>query len=192
VLRRFKVVAKSRLLFAEELDLIEFLVAQIASLSSSLAHKVVTVKSPMPPPMAHEIMIPQSDPIVLCAHRRAVGDASIAIVRSSTPPLVDLELQVIGVRESFKAKPPDIVVLESGRKGSIVLCVRRSARLPTKCYGGTFVLPAPCCRLPIKVVPRRRLTCPRPCSLRPLLGGASFGHCYFASPIPPSRVGCRK
>jgi hypothetical protein len=43
VLHRLKVAAKSRLLSIEELDLIEFLVAHVTSLSSSLACKAATV-----------------------------------------------------------------------------------------------------------------------------------------------------
>jgi hypothetical protein len=57
VLHRLKVVAKSRWLSTEELDLIEFLVAQVTSLSSSLACKAATTESPVPPPVAHEVVI---------------------------------------------------------------------------------------------------------------------------------------
>jgi hypothetical protein len=45
---------KSRSLSMEEFDLVEFLVAQDASLSSSLACEVVTIESSMPPLMACE------------------------------------------------------------------------------------------------------------------------------------------
>jgi hypothetical protein len=120
-----------------------------------LACKAATAESSVPPLVAREVMVPQFNPGVPCAHRLAVGDVSTAVVRSSTPPPVALELQAIDVGESFKAKPPDIVVLESGRKGSAIICARQSARLAKKCRGGTSALPAPCRRLPNKVVPRR-------------------------------------
>jgi hypothetical protein len=50
VLHRLKMAVKSRLLSTEELDLIEFLLTLVASLSSSLACKAAAVESPMPPP----------------------------------------------------------------------------------------------------------------------------------------------
>jgi hypothetical protein len=173
----------------EELDLIEFLVAQVAALSSSLA---ATTESSAPPLVVREVVISQSDPGVPCAHHRAVRDVSTTVVRSSTPPSMALELQAIGVGESFMAKLPDIAALETDRKGSTFICDCRSARLATKCHGGTFALPAPRRHLPNKVVPWRRLACPRPCSMRPLHGGTSFGRCCFASPVPPDRIGCHE
>jgi hypothetical protein len=54
VLHHLKVVAKSWLLSMEELDLIEFLVAQVAALSSSLA---ATTESSAPPPVVREVVI---------------------------------------------------------------------------------------------------------------------------------------
>jgi hypothetical protein len=169
VLHRLKVAAKSRLLSMEELDLIEFLVAHVASLSSSLACKAATIESPAPPPEARQVVFPQSDPSVPYAHRHAVGDVSATIVRSSTPPSVALELHAIGAGESCKAKPPDIAALESGCKGSALRCTRWSARLAAKCRGGTFTLPAPRRCLPNKVVLKRRLACPRPCPCVPFV-----------------------
>jgi hypothetical protein len=109
---RLKVAAKSRLLSVEELDLIEFLVAQVASLSSSLACKAATAESSTSPPLAREVVILQSDSGVPYAHRLAVGDVSTVVIRYSTPPPMALELQAIGVGESFKAKLSDIAVLE--------------------------------------------------------------------------------
>jgi hypothetical protein len=106
-----------------------------------------------------------------------VGDASVVIVRLSTPPSVAFELQAIGVGESFKVKLPDTTALEVGHKGSAFMCARRSAQLVAKCHRGTIVLPIPPRRLPNKVVPRRRFACPRLCSLHPLHSGASFGRC---------------
>jgi hypothetical protein len=50
VLHCLKMAAKSRLLSTEELDLIEFLLTLVASLSSSLACKAAAVESPMPCP----------------------------------------------------------------------------------------------------------------------------------------------
>jgi hypothetical protein len=150
VLHRLEVAVKSRLFPVEELDLIEFLVAQVASLSSYLAYKADTIESSAPPPVAREVVIPQSDPDVPYAHRSAVGDASAAVARSSTPPSVALELHAIGVGESFKAKPPDITTLEPGHKGSTIACIHQSARLATKCLRGTFSLPAPRYRPPTR------------------------------------------
>jgi hypothetical protein len=54
VLHCLDMVEKSRSLSTEEFDLVEFLVAQDASLSSSLACEVVTIELSMPPPMACE------------------------------------------------------------------------------------------------------------------------------------------
>jgi hypothetical protein len=64
VLHRLKMAVKSRMLSVEELDLIEFLVAQVASLSSSLTCKVATVESSTPPPLAREAVFLQPDPVV--------------------------------------------------------------------------------------------------------------------------------
>jgi hypothetical protein len=61
VLHRLKMVVKSRMLSVEELDLIEFLVVQVASLSSSLTCKVATVESSTPPPLAREAVFLQPD-----------------------------------------------------------------------------------------------------------------------------------
>jgi hypothetical protein len=118
---------KSRLLSTDELGLIEFLLAQVASLRSSLAWKVATTESPVPPLVARELMFLQSDPDAPCAHHRAVGDVSAIVVRSSPPPSVALELQAIGLGESFEAKPLNIAALELGRKGSAMRCARRNA-----------------------------------------------------------------
>jgi hypothetical protein len=123
VLHRLKVAVKSKLLSTDELGLIEFLLAQVASLRSSLAWKVATTESPV----ARELMFLQSDPDAPCARHRVVGDVSAIVVRSSPPPSVALELQAIGLGESFEAKPLNIAALELGRKGSAVRCARRNA-----------------------------------------------------------------
>jgi hypothetical protein len=57
VLHCLKMAVKSRLLSVVEFDLIEFLVAQIASLSFSLACKAATTELPAPPLVAREVMI---------------------------------------------------------------------------------------------------------------------------------------
>jgi hypothetical protein len=116
VLHHLKVVVKSRLLCAEELDLIEFLVAQVTSLSSSLACKATTVELSTPPPVAPEVVILQTDLVVPSANPHAVGDTSAAVVGLLTLPLVALELHAISIEESFKVKPPDIATLEVGHK----------------------------------------------------------------------------
>jgi hypothetical protein len=116
VFHRLKMATKIRLLSVDELDLIEFLVAQVASLSSSLACKVVAAESSVPLPVSCEVMILQCDPVVPSASPRVVGDASAVIVGSSAPPSVAFELQAIGVGEFFKMKPPDSTALEAGHK----------------------------------------------------------------------------
>jgi hypothetical protein len=138
---------KGRLLCVEELDLIEFLVA---SLSSSLACKVAIVKSPV----AHEVVILQFEPVIPSANPSppTFGDAPTAVVRSSIPPTVALELQAIDVGKFFKRKPLDITALEVCHKGTTSVCAPRRARLAANCRGCTFELPIP--HLPIKVVMR--------------------------------------
>jgi hypothetical protein len=81
-----------------------------------------------------------------------VVDASVAIIGSSTPPSMALELHATSIGESFKVELPDITALEVGPKGAAFECSHQSARLPTKCHGGTFKHLVPCCRLPSKVV----------------------------------------
>jgi hypothetical protein len=138
-----------------------------------------------PPPLAVPTSGDASATVV-----RFAGDASAAVVRSSTPPSLALELQAIGVREAFKAKPSDIAALEVGHKGTAFMCVCRSARLTTKCCEWSFALLTPHRHLPIKVVPRWRSAYPRLCCLRLIHGGASFGHYCFAPPAPSDHVGC--
>jgi hypothetical protein len=77
----------------------------------------------------------------------AVVNASVADVRSSTPPAVALELQAVGVVESFEARLSDIAALEMGLKGAALVCPRRCTQLGAKSRGGTSKL----------LVPRRRL-----------------------------------
>jgi hypothetical protein len=72
----------------EELDLIEFLVAQVASLSYSLTCEVVHTESSAPPPVACEVADLQSDLIVPYGIPPMVVDAPSAVVRSSIPPSV--------------------------------------------------------------------------------------------------------
>jgi hypothetical protein len=65
--------AKSRSLFAEDIDLVEFLVVQIVSLSSSLVVEVEVVGEPVIielsdlPPMAGEVMSLHPFPVVSLA-----------------------------------------------------------------------------------------------------------------------------
>jgi hypothetical protein len=64
VLHCLEMAEKSRSLSTEELEHVEFLVAQVASLSSSLACEAATAESPTPPSVAREVINLQSDPIV--------------------------------------------------------------------------------------------------------------------------------
>jgi hypothetical protein len=59
----------------EELDLVECLVAQVASLSSSLACEVAIVESPTPPPMdlQSNFVIPSATPLIVDALAAVVG-----------------------------------------------------------------------------------------------------------------------
>jgi hypothetical protein len=169
---------RSKLLSKEELDLVDFLVAHVTSLSSSLACEAFIAKLSVPPPVTCEVVYLQSNLIV---------DARVGIIRSSTLLVVALEHQGTGVGESFKVKPPDLSALEVCLKGNAFVCSRRSARLAAKHRRGTFELPGPCHRLPSKVVSKRRLPCPRSCSLRFMRCGASSDLRYVAPP-PPGRL----
>jgi hypothetical protein len=140
---------RSRSLSKEELDLVDFLVAQVASLSSSLACEVFIVIPPTSPPCGHG-----------CTNcRRQVIDSP-----------------------GWHTSKADM------SEGAASVCSRRSARLAAKHRGGTFELSGSRRRLPSKAVSRRRLPCPRSCSLRFLHGGAFSGLRYVAPP-PPSRSG---
>jgi hypothetical protein len=107
LLHRFDMVKKSRSLFAKELDLIEFLVDQVASLSTSLVVEVacedVIDESPALPSAACEAVEFQSDIVVSSATPPAVVGKPVVVVRSSTPPTVTLELHASCVIESFEA-----------------------------------------------------------------------------------------
>jgi hypothetical protein len=70
------------LLSKEELDLVDFLVAQVTSLSSSLACEAFIAKLSVPPPVTCEVIYLQSNLIV---------DAHVGIIRSSTLLVVALE-----------------------------------------------------------------------------------------------------
>jgi hypothetical protein len=165
-------------LSTKELDLVEFLVAQVASLSSSLAVEVageaVVTESSDLPPMACEVVSLQPIPVVLLAPSYDRGYIDRWVV--PPPPTVALELQAAGVGESFKAKPPDIAVLVAYPKG-----------LAAKCRGRTVKLTVPCHRLSSSS--RCRMARPRSCSLHHLLGVAPSGHRYStAAPSVCSRV----
>jgi hypothetical protein len=56
VLHRLNMVRRSRPLSKEEFNLVEFLVAQVASLSSSLASKASIVESPVPPSVTCQVV----------------------------------------------------------------------------------------------------------------------------------------
>jgi hypothetical protein len=75
-----------------------------------------------------------------------VVDASVADVRSSTPPVVALELHAVGVVESFEVRLSDLAALEMGLKGAALVCPRWCTQLGAKSHGGTSKL----------LVPRRR------------------------------------
>jgi hypothetical protein len=160
LLHRFDMVKKSRSLSAKELDLIEFLVDQVASFNTSLVVEVacedVIDESPTLPSAACEAVEFQSDIVVSSATPPAVVGKPVVVVRSSTPPAVTLELHASCVIESFEAKPPDLPASEVGSKGAALMWSCQSARLAAKSRGGTklHVLP-PRHRLHNKVVSRR-------------------------------------
>jgi hypothetical protein len=91
VLHRLDMAERSRSLSTIEFDLIEFLVTQVASLSSSLACETILTKSSTPPLVACEVADLQSDLVIPSAIRPEVVDALAAIVGSSTPHVVVLE-----------------------------------------------------------------------------------------------------
>jgi hypothetical protein len=62
VLRRLGMARRSRTLSKEELDLVEFLDAQVTSLSSSLAYKASIAESLLPTSVACQVIDLQSDP----------------------------------------------------------------------------------------------------------------------------------
>jgi hypothetical protein len=64
VLHRLDIAERRMSLSTLELDLIEFLVAQVALLSSSLACEVVITESPAPPSVACEVADLQSDLVI--------------------------------------------------------------------------------------------------------------------------------
>jgi hypothetical protein len=102
-------VKKSRSLSTEQLDLIEFLVAQVTSLSSSLAMEVA----------CEDVIIePQALPSVEC---EVVELQSHNVVSFATPPTLALELHATGVLVSFEAKLPDLAALEVGPKGATLV-----------------------------------------------------------------------
>jgi hypothetical protein len=85
----------------EELDLVEFLDAHVALLSSSLAYEASIAESPMPTSVACQVIDRQSDP-------PAVMDALVTITTGVIyPPTVALCHQTTGVGESFRVKPLD-------------------------------------------------------------------------------------
>jgi hypothetical protein len=161
-------------------DLLVAAVVKVASLSSSLAYEASIAKSPLPIPVACQVVDLQSDPPPhgrgCTGHHRWVID----------PPTVALCLQTIGIGESFKAKVPNLAALEGYLKGAAFVCSRRHARLAAKCREGTFELSGPRRRLPDKVVLRRCMHCPRSCSLHFLHGGASSSLRYISA-APPRR-----
>jgi hypothetical protein len=190
VLHRLILAGKSRSLSAEELDLVGFLVAQVASLSPSLAAVVPcetdTAVSSTPPPVAREVVDLQSDLVVSPASTPVVVDASV-IVRSSPSLAVALELQASSLAESYKSKPPNLTASEVCPKGAASRCPRWSARLAAKCRGGTFKRLMPrCClrrRLPSKMVSWRCFARPRSRSLHPRHDVTPSGRrCFAAAP----------
>jgi hypothetical protein len=95
------------------------------------------------------------------------------------------------VVKSYKAKSPELIALELGLKGAVLVCSHRNARLAAKCCEGTInpklLVPHHC--LPSKKVSRSCMTHPRLCSLCPLHGGASFSHCFVACTFSGRRFG---
>jgi hypothetical protein len=85
VLHHLRMAEKNRSLFAEELDLVEFLVAQVALLSSSLMIVVVGetafTMSLAPPLATHEVVAMQPDHVVSSAHPPVVVHALVVIAQ---------------------------------------------------------------------------------------------------------------
>jgi hypothetical protein len=84
VLHRLGMAGRSRSLSMEELDLVEFLDTQVTMLSSSLAYKASIAESPMPTPVACQVVDLQSNlPAVVDA---LVVVAPDVVVGLSTAP----------------------------------------------------------------------------------------------------------
>jgi hypothetical protein len=83
VLRRLDMTRRSRSLSKEELDFVEFLDAEVTSLSSSLAYEASIAELPLPTSVACQIVDLQSDPAVVDA---PVAIAPIVIVGLLNPP----------------------------------------------------------------------------------------------------------
>jgi hypothetical protein len=111
VLHHLRMAEKSRSLSTEELDLVEFLVAQVALLSSSLMVEVVCkaaiTVSPVPPSSTCEVMDMQPSLIISLAPPPMAMDAPVVVARSSPTPAVAWEYQAIGLGECFNAELPD-------------------------------------------------------------------------------------
>jgi hypothetical protein len=111
VLHHLRMAEKSRSLSTEELDLVEFLVAQVALLSSSLMVEVVCkaaiTVSPVPPSSTCEVMDMQPSLIISLAPPPMAMDAPVVVARSSPTPAVAWEHQAIGLGECFNAELPD-------------------------------------------------------------------------------------
>jgi hypothetical protein len=92
VLHRLDMAEKNMSLSAEELDLVKFLVAQVVSLSYSLAVEMTceaTIdESSAPPPLACKAVDLQSGLVVSPTHPPVVVDASVVIVGSLTTRMV--------------------------------------------------------------------------------------------------------
>jgi hypothetical protein len=172
----------------EEINLIEFLVAQVAMLGRSSC--CVELFSDGGGGMQYYhcrvadssfgSMRGRGSSIQHChlvCHPPVVVDALVIVIGLLTSPAVALELQATGVVESFEVKLPDFAALEVGLKGAALVCSRRSAQLAPKCHEGPssfwFLVTA----LPSKVVLRQRMAHPRSCSLCPGL------HFTVASPL---------
>jgi hypothetical protein len=164
LLHHFDLAEKSRSLSLEELDLIEFLVAQVALLSFSLAIEEpcdVVVAEPQDIfSVACELVELQPNFVSSSATPPVVMDMPVAIIGSPSPLVEALELHGFGVMVSFEAKKsPDIAPLEVGPKGASLLCSLRRARMAMKSHP------------PSKVISRRHLAHPR--------SSLCFGHCLY-------------
>jgi hypothetical protein len=135
-----------------------------------MACEAVIAMSLVPPPVACQVVDLLFDLLIPSANP------------APPPPAVTLELHATGVGESFKAKSTDLAALEVCLKGTASVCSRWSARLAMRCRRGTFNLSVPHCRLPSKVVSRRRMACPKSCSLRPLHVAVSSDLHYIIAP----------
>jgi hypothetical protein len=128
-----------------------------------------TVPTPVPPSMGASVEVrqPTEEQALLSPSQESVTRSSF--VQVTMTQCISYALCHEKVVKSFKARPPELVVL-----GPSVFS-HRHGQLAAKGRGGAInpKLVVLSRRLHSKRVSRQHLVCPRSCSLRPLLAGAS-------------------